>query len=67
MPNVNGYDLLTRLKLHADTQTIPVIMLTCQSDPESLMSGYSVGADYYITKPFTREQLLYGVKLVTSP
>ncbi len=66
MPEVNGYDLLTRLKVNADTQKIPVIMLTCQSDSESLMAGYSVGADYYITKPFTREQLLYGVKLVTE-
>ena len=30
------------------------------------MHGYNVGAAYYITKPFTREQLLYGIELVTS-
>ena len=65
MPGMNGFDILTRLKLHADTQNIPVIMLTCQSSPEDFMSGYNVGANYYITKPFTREQLLYGIKLVS--
>ena len=67
MPGMNGFDVLTRLKLHADTQKIPVIMLTCQSSPEDFVSGYNIGADYYITKPFTREQLLYGISLVTTP
>lgn len=64
MPGMSGLDLLTRLKLHRDTQDIPVIMLTCQTAPEDVMSGYNVGAAYYITKPFTREQLLYGLNLV---
>ena len=67
MPGMNGFDVLTRLKLHTDTQKIPVIMLTCQSSPEDFVSGYNIGADYYITKPFTREQLLYGISLVTNP
>ena len=66
MPGMSGFDVLTRLKLHADTQNIPVIMLTCQSSPEDFVSGYNIGADYYITKPFTREQLMYGISLVTS-
>ncbi|MDD2941647.1 MAG: response regulator [bacterium] len=64
MPGMNGFDVLTRMKLHAHSQNIPVIMLTCQSSTEDFMSGYQYGADYYITKPFTREQLLYGIKLV---
>ena len=67
MPGMSGFDVLTRLKLHTDTQKIPVIMLTCQSSPEDFVSGYNIGADYYITKPFTREQLLYGITLVTTP
>lgn len=66
MPNMNGLDLLTRLKLHSETQNIPVIMLTCNSSPDDFMAGYNVGAEYYITKPFTREQLLYGIDLATS-
>jgi DNA-binding response OmpR family regulator len=64
MPGMSGLDVLTRLKVHSDTQNIPVIMLTCQSAPEDFMTGYNIGAAYYITKPFTREQLLYGLNLV---
>ena len=66
MPGMSGLDVLTRLKLHAETQNIPVIMLTCQAAPEDFMKGYNSGASYYITKPFTREQLLYGIDFVTG-
>lgn len=64
MPGMSGLDVLTRLRLHQETANIPVIMLTCQSNPEDVMEGYNVGASYYITKPFTPQQLLYGLSLV---
>ena len=64
MPGMNGLDVLTRLKLHDHTLSIPVLMLTGEDKAEDIMAGYSVGADYYITKPFTRQQLLYGIDLV---
>ncbi len=64
MPGVNGLDVLTRLRLHPETQSVPVIMLTGEDKAEDILAGYSVGADYYITKPFTRQQLLYGIDLV---
>jgi DNA-binding response OmpR family regulator len=64
MPGMNGLDVLTRLKLHAHTSSIPVLMLTGEDKADDIMAGYSVGADYYITKPFTRQQLLYGLNLV---
>ena len=64
MPGMSGLDVLTRLKLHSDTQNVPVVMLTCQSTPEDFMQGYNLGAAYYITKPFTREQLLYGLNMI---
>ncbi len=64
MPGMSGLDVLTRLKLHNQTAAIPVIMLTCQSNPEDVMEGYNIGASYYITKPFTPQQLLYGLSLV---
>lgn len=66
MPGMNGFDALTRLKLHSDSQNIPVIMLTCQAEPEDLLTGYQHGAEYYIPKPFTREQLLYGITMATG-
>lgn len=64
MPGMNGLDVLMRLKLHPHTQSIPVMMLTGEDKAEDIMAGYEVGADYYITKPFTRQQLIYGVKLL---
>lgn len=66
MPGLNGFDVLTRLKLHPDTSDIPVVMLTCQSTTEDFVAGYQFGADYYITKPFTRDQLLYGLQMFMS-
>lgn len=66
MPGMNGFDVLTRLKLHSHTQSIPVLMLTGEDKAEDIMTGYSVGADYYITKPFTRQQLIFGIQLVLS-
>ena len=64
MPEMNGLDVLTRLKLHNHTSSIPVMMLTGEDKTEDLLAGYSVGADLYVTKPFTRQQLLKGIKLV---
>ena len=64
MPGINGLDVLTRIKLQPKSQSLPVIMLTGEDKAEDIMAGYNVGADYYITKPFTRQQLLYGVELV---
>ena len=64
MPGMNGLDVLTRMKLHPHTQVLPVLMLTGESKAEDILAGYNVGADYYITKPFTRQQLLYGISLV---
>ena len=64
MPGMNGIEVLTKLKEDSDTSQIPVLMLTGESKAEDIMAGYSTGADYYITKPFTRQQLLYGLNLV---
>ncbi len=66
MPGMNGLDVLTRMKLHPNTSNLPVLMLTGEDKAEDMMAGYSVGADLYITKPFTRQQLLRGVEIVTK-
>lgn len=66
MPGMNGLDVVTRLKLHTHTQNIPVIMLTGEDKASDIMSGYSVGADYYITKPFNRQQLMKGIDIVLN-
>ncbi|MFQ5917489.1 MAG: PleD family two-component system response regulator, partial [Candidatus Binatia bacterium] len=60
MPQMDGLEVLTRLKGDPDTASIPVILLTSQGEYEDFLEGYQVGANYYIPKPFTKNQLLDG-------
>jgi len=64
MPVMTGTEALEQLRASPQTSQIPVILLTAKSQDEDVISGYQTGADYYMTKPFTAKQLLYGVRLV---
>jgi CheY-like chemotaxis protein len=64
MPGMTGIEALEKLRSIPQTSQIPVILLTALSQDENLIQGYQTGADYYMTKPFTSKQLLYGIRLV---
>ena len=64
MPTIDGLKVLTRLKGDPDTASIPVILLTSKVEYKDVLIGYKMGANYYITKPFTKGQLLKGINLV---
>lgn len=64
LPDVNGFDVLRRLKQHPVLKNVPVVMLTAESGRESIVRGLAWGADGYITKPFERAKFLAGVKAV---
>jgi CheY-like chemotaxis protein len=64
MPEMDGLEVLTRLKSLTETATIPVILLTAKVQYEDVLGGYKLGADYYITKPFTSTQLVNGINLL---
>jgi CheY-like chemotaxis protein len=66
MPQVDGLEVLTRLKGDSSTESIPVILLTAMVQHEDVLGGYKKGADYYITKPFTKGQLLDGINTILS-
>jgi len=66
MPEIDGLEVLTRLKGDPSTASIPVILLTAKVQHEDILEGYKTGAEYYITKPFTRVQLLDGINSVLS-
>ncbi len=66
MPQMDGLEVLTRLKGTADSSTIPVILLTVMAQYGNVRGGYKLGADYYITKPFTSAQLINGINYVFS-
>jgi len=64
MPEMDGLEVLGRLKAVAETASIPVILLTAKVQYEDVLGGYKLGADYYITKPFTSTQLVNGINLL---
>ncbi len=64
MPRMSGLEVLEALKADQNTARIPVIMVTAKTTDDDVLQGYQQGADYYITKPFTADELLYGVNLV---
>ncbi|MDR2558088.1 MAG: response regulator, partial [Oscillospiraceae bacterium] len=58
MPEMDGFETITKLKTDARFKDIPVIFLTSKSDEESERKGFSLGAVDYITKPFSGPLLL---------
>ena len=64
MPEMSGLEVLERIKANHATSRLPVILVTAKMQDEDVLTGYQFGADYYITKPCTAKQLLYGIGLV---
>jgi len=64
LPDLNGFDLLQKLKTHPDLKLMPVVVVTADARPESVMRGLALGADGYITKPFDHGALVRGVRAV---
>jgi class 3 adenylate cyclase len=61
MPNMNGFEVLERLKAQPSLADIPVIMLTAMGDVDSRVRGLGMGADDYLPKPFSPRELLARV------
>jgi two-component system sensor histidine kinase/response regulator len=61
MPRMNGYEVLLKLRDIEETSTIPFIFLTGAADKMQVRHGMELGADDYLTKPFTLQELLAAV------
>ncbi|MEW6061502.1 MAG: response regulator [Bacteroidota bacterium] len=66
MPLMTGKELIIQLKQNPATQHIPTIMLTSRTLEKEVVEGLSLGADDYIKKPFSPQELLARVKNVLS-
>ena len=62
MPKLNGYQVCERIKSTPETCHIPVILLTALSDTENKIEGLELGADDYISKPFSIKHLEVRIK-----
>jgi two-component system, sensor histidine kinase and response regulator len=61
MPELDGYEVLNQLRQNSATETIPFIFLTAKTAEDDRRQGMTLGADDYLTKPFTRDQLLTAI------
>ncbi len=57
MPNMNGFELLSRIKRNRKLASIPVVMLTSENRDEDLAKGKKLGCACYLIKPFNTEKL----------
>jgi signal transduction histidine kinase len=63
MPELDGFGVLNSLRSCQETSTIPFIFLTAKVDKLSMRQGMSLGADDYVTKPFTTVELLDAIAI----
>ena len=62
MPEMDGFALLSALRQHPATRTLPVIMLSARAGEEARIEGLNASADDYLTKPFTARELIARVE-----
>ena len=62
LPRQNGFQVCRQLKAEAGTRDIKVVLVTSKTQPSDRFWGLKQGADEYLTKPFTPEELLLAVE-----
>jgi CheY-like chemotaxis protein/anti-sigma regulatory factor (Ser/Thr protein kinase) len=66
MLGINGFDLLMEMRKSPALRHIPVIIQSAQPEKKEIIKGVKAGVFYYLTKPFTREELLSVVQTATK-
>jgi two-component system chemotaxis response regulator CheY len=67
MPNMNGLEMLARIKADAKNAGLPVIMLTTEGEPGLIQQARLAGAKAWIIKPFKTELFLATVRKIVGP
>jgi DNA-binding response OmpR family regulator len=58
LPDVDGLTICRELKKHEETRRVPIVMLTARAEERDKLFGFELGADDYVTKPFSMKELL---------
>lgn len=66
MEGINGFEFCRLLKVYPDTEKIPVIACTARDRELDRMWGEKQGIDFYITKPYSQEELIKAIESVTK-
>ena len=64
LPDGSGLDLCKKIKSNSETEHTPIIILTAKDDEVDRVVGFELGADDYVTKPFSVRELMLRVKAV---
>jgi DNA-binding response OmpR family regulator len=64
LPGISGDGVLQRLRAEVSTATVPVLVLTAKREQEDRIEGLELGADDYLTKPFSPRELVLRVKAI---
>jgi two-component system phosphate regulon response regulator PhoB len=64
LPGISGVDLANKIRQGSRTRDLPIIMLTARGEEESKIKGLEAGADDYVTKPFSTQELIARIKAV---
>ena len=64
LPDGSGLDLCKKMKGNPETESIPIIILTAKDDEVDRVVGFELGADDYVTKPFSVRELILRVKAI---
>jgi DNA-binding response OmpR family regulator len=64
LPDIDGFDILLKMRQHAALKTVPVIMVTSKATREAVLTGLARGADGYITKPVEPDTLMKAIRAV---
>jgi len=64
MPRVDGWEVLKRIREDADTEELPVILVTAKTQDSDVIRGWELGADEYVIKPFNPLLLVEVIKMV---
>lgn len=64
LPDGNGFEVLAKMRRHPVLGSLPIVMLTAENEPEDIGRGLLLGADGYITKPYTKNILADVIRRV---
>ena len=64
LPGMDGKEVCRRIKQDESLKTIPIVMLTARADEVDKIVGFEIGADDYITKPFSPRELILRIKAI---
>jgi two-component system phosphate regulon response regulator PhoB len=64
LPDIDGAEICRRLRAAPETKRVPIVFLTARADEQARVRGLALGADDYVVKPFSMQELLLRVRAV---